>query len=47
MRSEERSSRSSAEDLRLEDFSVAPDGKESRILICDTWNTDIVPELEP
>lgn len=25
----------------------APDGKESRILIRDTWNTDIVPELKP
>jgi ureidoacrylate peracid hydrolase len=25
----------------------APDGRESRILIRDTWNTDIVPELEP
>ena len=26
---------------------TAPDGNESRILIWDTWNTDIVPELEP
>jgi ureidoacrylate peracid hydrolase len=26
---------------------LAPDGSESRILIRDTWNTDIVPELEP
>lgn len=26
---------------------VAPDGRESRILIRDTWNTDIVPELTP
>ena len=26
---------------------TAPDGKESRILIRDTWNTDIVPELKP
>jgi len=26
---------------------TAPDGKESRILIRDTWNTDIVPELTP
>src|SRR5437899_1830549 len=26
---------------------IAPDGKESRILIRDTWNTEIVPELEP
>ena len=26
---------------------IAPDGKETRILIRDTWNTDIVPELKP
>ena len=26
---------------------IAPDGKESRILIRDTWNADIVPELTP
>jgi ureidoacrylate peracid hydrolase len=26
---------------------TAPDGNESRILIRDTWNTDIVPQLEP
>jgi ureidoacrylate peracid hydrolase len=25
----------------------APDGREGRILIRDTWNTDIIPELEP
>jgi ureidoacrylate peracid hydrolase len=25
----------------------APDGRESRILIRDTWNTDIIRELEP
>jgi ureidoacrylate peracid hydrolase len=25
----------------------APDGRESRILVRDTWNTDIVPELKP
>jgi ureidoacrylate peracid hydrolase len=25
----------------------APDGTESRILICDTWNTDMLPELAP
>ena len=25
----------------------APDGAESRILIRDTWNTDILPELAP
>jgi ureidoacrylate peracid hydrolase len=24
-----------------------PDGRQSRILIRDTWNTDIVPELQP
>jgi ureidoacrylate peracid hydrolase len=26
---------------------LAPDGRESRILIRDTWNTDIVPALKP
>src|SRR5215469_4651688 len=26
---------------------TTPDGNESRILIRDTWNTDIVPELQP
>jgi ureidoacrylate peracid hydrolase len=26
---------------------TAPNGRESRILIRDTWNTDIVPELKP
>lgn len=26
---------------------AAPDGTESRVLIRDTWNTDIVPELTP
>ena len=25
----------------------APDGRESRVLIRDTWDTDIVPELKP
>ena len=25
----------------------APDGTEGRMLIRDTWNTDVVPELEP
>jgi ureidoacrylate peracid hydrolase len=25
----------------------APDGTESRMLIRDTWNTEIVPELKP
>ena len=29
------------------DKVTAPDGKESRILIRDTWNTDIVSELKP
>jgi len=27
--------------------TIAPDGSASRILIRDTWNTDILPELEP
>jgi ureidoacrylate peracid hydrolase len=27
--------------------TTAPDGTESRILIRDTWNTEIVPELKP
>jgi ureidoacrylate peracid hydrolase len=26
---------------------LAPDGRESRVLIRDTWDTDIVPELKP
>jgi len=26
---------------------IAPDGNKSRILVRDTWNTDIVPELKP
>ncbi len=26
---------------------IAPDGRESRMLIRDTWDTDIVPELKP
>ena len=29
------------------DTVMAPDGRESRILIRDTWNTDIVDELTP
>ena len=29
------------------DKVIAPDGKESRILIRDTWNTDILPGLTP
>jgi ureidoacrylate peracid hydrolase len=33
--------------LGVGDTVVAPDGRESRILIRDTWNTDIVDELAP
>lgn len=33
--------------LRVGETITAPDGKVSRILIRDTWNTDIVPELAP
>ncbi len=33
--------------FRVGDKVTAPDGKESRILIRDTWNTDIVVELKP
>jgi len=33
--------------LRVGERVAAPDGTESRILIRDTWNTDIVPELKP
>jgi ureidoacrylate peracid hydrolase len=33
--------------LGVGDTVVAPDGRESRILIRDTWNTDIVDELVP
>ena len=33
--------------LRVGETISAPDGKASRILIRDTWNTDIVPELAP
>jgi ureidoacrylate peracid hydrolase len=29
------------------EWVITPDGKQSRILIRDTWNTDILPELEP
>jgi ureidoacrylate peracid hydrolase len=29
------------------DTIIAPDGSKSRILIRDTWDTDIVPELKP
>lgn len=33
--------------LRVGEPTSAPDGKPSRILIRDTWNTDILPELAP
>jgi ureidoacrylate peracid hydrolase len=33
--------------LRAGETATAPDGTASRILIRDTWNTDIVPELTP
>ena len=33
--------------LRIGEPTSAPDGSASRILIRDTWNTDIVPELAP
>jgi ureidoacrylate peracid hydrolase len=33
--------------LRAGELAVAPDGTASRILIRDTWNTEIVPELAP
>ena len=33
--------------LRVGETITAPDGKASRILIRDTWNTEIVPELAP
>ena len=35
------------ERLHVGEKVTAPDGKESRILVRDTWNTDIVPELKP
>ncbi|MDP9018139.1 MAG: cysteine hydrolase [Candidatus Eremiobacteraeota bacterium] len=35
------------ERLRAGQTSTAPDGTASRILVRDTWNTDIVPELAP
>jgi ureidoacrylate peracid hydrolase len=37
----------SAQRLGFGDTIRAPDGRESRILIRDTWNTDILPELKP
>jgi len=33
--------------LGLGKSTQAPNGKDSRILIRDTWNTDIVPEPSP
>ncbi len=33
--------------LRVGDVIEAPDGRASRILVRDTWNTDILPELTP
>jgi len=33
--------------LRIGEAATTPDGTASRILIRDTWNTDIVPELAP
>jgi ureidoacrylate peracid hydrolase len=33
--------------LHFGEIVRAPDGRESRILVRDTWNTDIVPELKP
>jgi ureidoacrylate peracid hydrolase len=33
--------------LRVGETVTAPDGRKSRILIRDTWNTDILPELTP
>ncbi len=33
--------------LHVGETVTTPDGKESRILIRDTWNTDIVSELKP
>ena len=33
--------------MRVGDDVTAPDGSRSRILIRDTWNTDVIPELRP
>jgi ureidoacrylate peracid hydrolase len=33
--------------LRVGDTVIAPDGSESRILVRDTWNTEILEELTP
>ncbi len=36
-----------AKRLHIGDTVVAPNGKESRILVHDTWNTEILAELKP
>jgi ureidoacrylate peracid hydrolase len=33
--------------MRAGEEVIAPDGSDSRILVRDTWNTEIVPELAP
>jgi len=33
--------------MRVGEIVRAPDGSESRILVRDTWNTNIIPELQP
>lgn len=33
--------------LRVGEFVTAPDGSASRILVRETWNTEIIPELRP
>lgn len=33
--------------LHVGDVVTAPDGSRSRILVRDTWNTEIIPELRP
>jgi len=33
--------------FRIGTRTLAPDGRESRVLVRDTWNTDIVDELRP
>lgn len=33
--------------LHVGETVTAPDGRTSRILIRDTWNTDVIPELRP
>ena len=36
-----------AKRMHIGDTIVAPNGKASRILIHDTWNTEILPQLQP